>query len=262
MTISEQLQKTTQKFIKKNEVGDARLYGTTTGVVMEIGTEENQGKIRVEIPTREKPNNSYWVDVSHLMAGDKWGSYFLPELEEKVKIAFDDGNINNPTIIGSIYAKSSEIPSKFANKDNYLKGFITKGGFELILDDTPSKQKIELTTPTQHKISIKDEDKTITISDKKDKNIINFNTEQGQLEFTIDSKIIIKIQDTQLTIDGNSGQVTVKCDKMKIDAAQSFELKTQNMKINCASLNVEASGSIRANAKGIDVSASLVNFKK
>ncbi|MBQ3067912.1 MAG: hypothetical protein IJC97_02585 [Oscillospiraceae bacterium] len=261
MTISDQMQRTVQKFIKKNEVGDARLYGTTTGVVMEIGENENQGKVRVEIPTREKPNNSYWVDVTHFMAGDKWGSYFMPELEEKVKLVFDDGNINNPTIIGSIYAEKSTIPGKFASKDNYLKGFKSKGGFEFILDDTPDEQSLKLTTPNKSKVFIKDGDKTITFSDENGSNLIKFNAEKGTLEVKSDKKTTVQVQDVQLVLNGESGQVTVKCDKIKLEAQQSFTLKTQNMKVNCDNLSIKANGSIRSQSKGLDIGANLVNIK-
>lgn len=72
----------------------------------------------------------------------------------------------------------------------------------------------------------------------------------------------MQVQDVQFILNGESGQVTLKCDKIKLEAQQSFTLKTQNMKVNCDNLSIKANGFIRSQSKGVDIGANLVNIKK
>ncbi len=44
-----------------------------------------------------------WVRVSEALAGDNWGSHFVPRLGQEVVVSFIDGDIDRPVITGAVY---------------------------------------------------------------------------------------------------------------------------------------------------------------
>jgi uncharacterized protein involved in type VI secretion and phage assembly len=250
MSVSETLGEIARKNTNKNELGDARLYGIVLGSVLEIGVEENQGKLRVEIPTREK-DNSYWIPVVSGMAGKSWGVFLMPEIGDEVVIAFVDGNIHNPFIIGSTYKNNSQLPGDYADKDNYKKAFVTKGKSKVLFSDAPDEQSIEVSTEKGHRFRLDDKKNQMVLSDKDGKNSVVFSTENGLLEIKVERKLTIDVNGTRLILDGDSGRVTVKCNQLDFSADQSITMKTGSFKLDGSSVNIKASGAVSLGADGV-----------
>jgi type VI secretion system VgrG family protein len=47
--------------------------------------------------------SSCWVRVSQVWAGKGWGAFFWPRIGHEVVVAFEDGNPDQPLIVGSVY---------------------------------------------------------------------------------------------------------------------------------------------------------------
>jgi type VI secretion system secreted protein VgrG len=60
---------------------------------MDSGTEDSN----------DHPVYGPWVPVTQSIAGDNWGSQFIPRVGDEVLVDFIDGDIDQPVVIGSAY---------------------------------------------------------------------------------------------------------------------------------------------------------------
>ena len=66
----------------------AKIHGVVTGQVISRDDPDQQGRIQVSLPFLGGENSSYWAPVATMMAGNKAGSWFMPEIGDEVLIAF------------------------------------------------------------------------------------------------------------------------------------------------------------------------------
>lgn len=262
MSITDILQETSKKHMNKNMVGDTIVQGVMVGIVAENNNKNFPGMVRVQIPTRDKNKNILqWMKVINLLGGKTWGGYIVPEIGEQVVVAFENGNINNAYVIGSIYKNDSEIPSKNYTDENYKKLFSTKGGNQIVFDDETDKQKITINTNSKQTITLDDEKKLISIKDKDSKNMIEINTEKGTMSVKVDNKLTIDINGITIEMLGDSKKISVKCSSVNIDADQSINLNTQNLKFNATTLDMSASASAKLASDGtVQIKGSIIKL--
>lgn len=77
-----------------------------------VGSEA--GKENVKTDTK---NLSCWVRVAQGWAGNKWGSFFLPRVDQEVIVEFLDGDPDRPIITGSVYNGKNLPPYKLNDHD-------------------------------------------------------------------------------------------------------------------------------------------------
>jgi type VI secretion system secreted protein VgrG len=138
------------------------VQGTQTAVVVgppgeEIFTDK-YGRVKVQFHwDREGKNNadsSCWIRVGQIWAGKRWGASFWPRIGQEVIVAFQEGDPDQPIIIGSVYNADQMPPyqgdgldSKH-KKDNKVAGVKSnttpggKGFNEWRFDDTKGKEEI------------------------------------------------------------------------------------------------------------------------
>lgn len=87
------------------------VYGTQTAVVVgqpgdEIFTDK-YGRIKVQFhwdrEGKNDANSSCWVRVGTSWAGKQWGFISIPRVGQEVMIAFEEGDPDQPIVIGSVY---------------------------------------------------------------------------------------------------------------------------------------------------------------
>jgi type VI secretion system secreted protein VgrG len=92
--------------------------------------------------------------VGQIWAGKRWGASFWPRIGQEVIVAFQEGDPDQPIIIGSVY-NAEQMPPYLGNgpdskhpNDNKLSGIktnSTKGGEgfnEIRFDDTKDKEQV------------------------------------------------------------------------------------------------------------------------
>ena len=52
---------------------------------------------------KKDANSSCWLRVSQVWAGNGWGAFFWPRIGHEVVVAFEDGDPDQPLIVGSVY---------------------------------------------------------------------------------------------------------------------------------------------------------------
>ena len=80
-----------------------RIHGVVVGIITDNNDPEELGRVRVSFPWRGERDQSRWARVATLMAGNDRGTFFLPEVEDEVLVAFDRGDMNHPYVIGTLW---------------------------------------------------------------------------------------------------------------------------------------------------------------
>lgn len=245
MSISDIIKETSEKSKNKNLAGDTIMHGVVVGIVVENGSRDFAGMVRVKIPTRDKNKNVLqWMKVVSTMGGKAWGSYVIPEIGDQVLVAFEEGNINNAYVIGSIYKNNSSTVGKYYTDENYKKVFKTKGGNRIEIDDTDDKQSISLVTKNGHTVSMDDASSTITISDKDKGNMMRIDTRLGFIDIKTGNKIAIEVNGAKFEMIGGLGMVNLNCVSFNVNAAQSISLAAGG------GISVTAMGAMQLKAVG------------
>src|SRR5260370_25123428 len=78
----------------------SKIEGVVVGLVTDVNDPLRQGRIRVNFPWLEDQHQTDWVRIATAMAGDKRGTFFMPELQDEVLVAFEHNNPRMPYVIG------------------------------------------------------------------------------------------------------------------------------------------------------------------
>ena len=284
MAIFDIIEDVSKKQVEKTDTGDSRIMGLMLGRVVKNYDENMPGRVAVILLSREEGagegdeadnTRKLWARVVMPSSGGSWGHYFIPEIGDLVLVAFEQGNIERAYVIGCIPKTNDKILTKSKHEKNLYKKIVTKNGNSIIFEDvtedqgegggsagggggggTPGdKDKITVATALDmHHEIFDNEKKMIEIADKERKNLIRLSTdeEKGHIEITAAKKITIKVGDTiTLTMNGESGAVTVKAKKCTVQADDAATMESQSrVELKGANVKVEASGSLKLSSGG------------
>ena len=234
---------------------DRRRGGVNLAKVIDIEDPEKLGRVKCEFITAdEDAGDAEWAFVATPMAGNKSGMFFHPSEDDVVLLAFEEGNIHSPFVIGSVWWDNGDIvsepPVEEPNKPEvYL--ITTPKGHKVTLSEEDDKEFIEIKTIKGHEFKLDDkEDKITLLSEGGDG--ITLNTSDGAMsikckkfeldvdgnKLTIDSsggtfecKPSINIKSTTVTIEG-SGKTDVKGKILNLEGDGAANLKAKLVKIN------------------------------
>ena len=251
-----------EKNISKTETGDNRIFGIVVGEVVDNYDQERSGRICVSIHTRDSEANVLkWAKVAEPYIGKEWGMYFLPEVGDQVLVAFDQGNIERPYVIGCIPKDSDKFLTKSKDEQNQKKRIVTRRGNAIeFFDGEPeegsveTKDKITITTPeSAHSITLNDEKKLITIKDKDGNCEIEMSTKEGQMTVNANKKLTLTVGDSiKITLSGDSGKITVEAKDVSIQSSGKMVLKGEGKtEITGANVTVESTGMVKVSAGGM-----------
>jgi uncharacterized protein involved in type VI secretion and phage assembly len=80
------------------------LYGLLIGEVVSTNDPENLGRVQVRLPDLAEQSQTDFVPVATWSAGEQLGSWFVPQVNEHVVVAFIRGDVNRPVVLGSLWS--------------------------------------------------------------------------------------------------------------------------------------------------------------
>jgi len=93
-------------------ISKPKIYGPQTALVVGPSGEEiyldDQGRIKVQffwdkLNSRGATTDTTWVRVAQSWAGNGWGTYHWPRVNDEVVVQFLNGDPDNPIVTGSVY---------------------------------------------------------------------------------------------------------------------------------------------------------------
>ncbi|CAN5728633.1 VgrG-related protein [soil metagenome] len=143
-----------------------KFYGVAVGKVTSNTDEKQRGRVKVSFPWFGEDHESGWARCASPMASkDGKGIYFLPDVDDEVLVAFDQGNFSKPVVIGSLWNGKNRPPENNSEHTNAKRHIKTPGGHALSFDDSKGGETVTLHHSTGAEIVIKP-DGTVSIAAK------------------------------------------------------------------------------------------------
>jgi phage baseplate assembly protein V len=99
-----------------------------TGVVVNSRDPRRLGRVRVSLPALDQ---EVWARRATLVAGDRRGTWFVPDTGDEVLVAFEGGDSRRPIVIGALWNDKQRPPEN--NPERTL--LRTKRGATIVFDD-------------------------------------------------------------------------------------------------------------------------------
>lgn len=182
-----------------------RLHGVYPALVSDIRDPDGQGRVKVRLPWLPDEGGGYnvWARLATLMAGKDRGSWFIPDVDDEVLVAFEGGDPRRPYVIGALWnGKDTPPESMDGAGNNFVKSITSRKGVKVTLDDQDGQEKLILETPGGQKVTMQDGPGKIEIRDSNG-NSITLDT--GGVKIVAAAKVMVQAS----TVEVSAGMVTV-----------------------------------------------------
>ena len=127
-----------------------KLWGIYVALVTDNRDPEGLGRVKVTFPWRGVRDESYWARVLSPATGSECGFFFLPEVGDEVLVAFENGELEHPVILGGLWNGRDKPP--------YEEGrrlIRSRKGHEILLHDRAGR--ITLRSAGGREVSLEDD---------------------------------------------------------------------------------------------------------
>ncbi len=190
-----------------------RWYGVYPGLVSDIKDPDGQGRVKVTLPWAPDTgtaNYETWARVATLMGGNNRGSWFIPDTDDEVLVAFEGGDPRHPYVLGGLWNGTDKAPESMDGAGrNFKKVIRSRNGVKITLDDQDGQEKLILETPGGQKATLKDGPGSIEIIDSNGNSI---KLEPSGVSITAAAKMTLTANVVEIaasTVTVNAGTTTV-----------------------------------------------------
>lgn len=174
-----------------------RFYGVYTALVTDIKDPDNQGRVKVTLPWSGDTSDSRyecWARLASLMAGNQRGSWFVPDVNDEVLIAFEAGSPQHPYVVGALWNGSDAPPTTMdGSGENNKKVLRSRNGVQITLDDQQGQEQFVVETPGGQRITLKDGPGSVEVVDSNQNSIkleLSGITVKASAKVTIDASLV------------------------------------------------------------------------
>lgn len=177
------------------------LYGVYPALVVDREDPDGMGRVQVRLPWAHDPEGGEyqaWARLATLMAGNGRGTWFIPEIDDEVLVAFEAGDPARPFVVGALWNGRDLPPEKDVDK----KVIRSRNGLQITLDDAKGAEKLVLETPEGNQVVLDDGGDEVQVQDRHG-NLIRLHA--GGV--TITSAASVRLQASN--VDVQAGMVTI-----------------------------------------------------
>jgi phage baseplate assembly protein gpV len=91
----------------RQEAAVSKRNAVYRGFVLEGRDPEGHGRVQVSLPDFDE---QVWADRATLDAGERRGTWFVPDTGDEVLVAFEHGEADRPVVIGSLWSSDQHPP--------------------------------------------------------------------------------------------------------------------------------------------------------
>lgn len=187
-----------------------RWYGVAPAIVTDINDPDGQGRVKLKLPWSPDGDGGQgyeaWARIATLFAGNNRGSWFIPDVDDEVLVAFEHGDPRRPYVLGGLWNGKDSPPESMSGNNN-KKVIRSRNGVKITLDDQDGQESLKLETPGGQKLTLKDGPGAITIEDSNGNSV---KLETAGVTVTAAAKVTV-----------NASQVAVSAGMVTVDAGMS-----------------------------------------
>lgn len=190
----------------------ALLHDVHIAIVTDLNDPKSLGRVKVKFPWMPRAEETaVWARIATLMAGGDRGTWFIPEVDDEVLVAFVAGDPASPVVLGGLWNGAQTPPETMDGAgNNDIRSVTSRAGHKLTFDDTAGQERVEITTQGGH---------TVTLDDAAGGTITIAHSNGAKIE--IDASGSVKVTaNARVTVDAPA-QVNVTTGMLNVDAAMS-----------------------------------------
>ena len=282
-----------------------RMLGVTSAIVIGENNEEitsdKYARIKVKMMWDHADvatnDSMVWVRLLQPWAGNGWGWQHLPRQDSEVMVAFVDGDIDHPIVLGGLYNAQQMPPFTLPDEKNKtgLRTRSTKKGSgsnysEFSFDDTKGSELVLLHAEKDHTVEVENDhtvkvdhdqmitvkndqktevkhDQTLTVDNDRKATVKNNETVevQGKRSTTVKGDNTTQVQqgNEKLTVDQGNITIAAQAGAVKITAMQSIELTvgSNTVKIDTSGVSINGTMVKLAGSAMLDMKAPMTTLK-
>lgn len=124
-----------------------KIYGVCTGRVINVLDPLMLGRVQVQVPFIDSLDLSPWARIAVPMAGPLHGTYMIPNIGDEVLVAFEQGDVNAPYVIGSLW--NAMAPPPLPSPLPQIRMIKTLAGNQIMITEVPPSITIQVMTTGQ-----------------------------------------------------------------------------------------------------------------
>ncbi|WP_018259000.1 phage baseplate assembly protein V [Halomicrobium katesii] len=227
------------------ETSAGGIQGVVVAIVTNNEDPKDMGRVKLRYPWRDADDESYWARIATPMSGDQYGTYFLPEVDDEVLVAFENGDIHKPYVVGSLWNGKQKPPQKNEGK-NKTREIRSRSEHRLTFEDDSKNDEGSITIQTSggHEIIVDDSKNKETIlirdKDKKNKILLDGNSDTIDIEASKD----LNLSAQNITIEGDKSVKVKGGTKVDISSKNTATLSGKSK------VDVKSNGLMGINATG------------
>ncbi len=183
-------------------VSYSKWYGIYPALVSDIKDPDGIGRVKITLPwSPDTGSDKYeaWARLATMMGGNNRGSWFIPDVNDEVLVAFEAGDPRRPYVLGGLWNGTDSPPESMdGSGQNNKKVLRSRDGVKITMDDTQGRESFIVETPGGQKITLQDGPGSVEIVDS------NGNS--------------VKLQTSGITVNA-SAKVTVTASMVEISAS-------------------------------------------
>ena len=237
------------------------VQGVVTALVTNLSDPDDLGRVKVKYAWLGEIE-SWWARIATPMAGEQRVFLYLPEINDEVLIAFEQGDVHRPYIIGALWSSTDKPPKK--NSEATASGKVnqrvlkTRAGHLIILDDKQGQEQISVTSKSGHTVILNDASgsESITVKDKTGNNQMVIDSTKNSMtisvngDFAVTAKGKITLKSTMdMTMEASGGNAKLKGIQLGLEGTAKGELKAPMISVN-GSAQTEVKGGAMVQVQG------------
>jgi len=187
-------------------LGPAWASGVFLAEVGDIVDPQNLARVQVRLHGANGVDGQdmpLWARLLSAGAGDDRGMYWVPDVGDLVVVAFVQGDVRFPVVLGGLWNGNAAPPENMDSGGlNNLKVMRSRMGVKVTLDDTAGQEQMILETPGGQKLTLKDGPGSCELIDSNG-NSIKLETSG----ITVTASAQVKVE--AATVEVSAGMVTV-----------------------------------------------------
>ena len=200
----------------------SRIYGVTVAQV--IGNLDATGLGRVQLRLPWLPGVEPWARVAVMASGAGQGTFFIPQVGDEVLVAFNQGDVREPYVVGSLWNGIDRPPAAVPTDAVNKRIVRTPKGHVLEFDDLAQTITVKSTTghevkigPEQIELSAVGGTATVTLG--------------ASGNVTIQAALRLELKAPSISIQGNNVEVKGTVSAL-VDGGLACAVKAGMVKIN------------------------------
>jgi uncharacterized protein involved in type VI secretion and phage assembly len=188
-----------------------RWYGAYPALVSDVNDPDGQGRVKVKLPWAPDPSGAafeVWARLATTMAGNKRGTWLIPDVGDEVLLVFEGGDPRRPYVVGALW-NGTDVPPETMDGGgkNEKKTIRSRNGVVVTLEDKDGQESLLLQTPGGQKVTLRDGPGSIAIEDSNGNSV---KLETAGITITASAKVTV-----------NASSVTVSAGMVSVDAGMS-----------------------------------------